>query len=57
MCAKEFDIAAENLLKLKERVNTDNMFAPSFLMILSATDIGYTREGGIHVVPIGCLKW
>lgn len=57
MGAKEFDTAAENLFKLKERVNTDKMLDPSFLMILSATDIGYTREDGIHVVPIGCLKW
>lgn len=57
MGAKEFDTAAENLLKLKERINTEKMLNPSFLMILSATDIGYTREDGIHVVPIGCLKW
>ena len=57
MGAKEFDAAAENLFKLKERINTDKMLVPSFLMILSATDIGYTRADGIHVVPIGCLKW
>ncbi len=57
MGAKEFDVASENLLKLKERINTDKMSNPSFLMILSATDIGYTRKDGIHVVPIGCLKW
>lgn len=57
MGAKEFDAAAENLIRLKERVNTDKMPEPSFMMILSATDIGYTREDGIHIVPIGCLKW
>jgi len=57
MGAKEFDIAAENLFKLKERINTGKMLEPSFLMILSATNIGYTRADGIHVVPIGCLKW
>ena len=57
MGASEFDLAAENLTKLKDRVNTDKMMEPSFLMILSATDFAYTREDGIHVVPIGCLKW
>lgn len=57
MGAKEFEKAAENLLKLKEKINTDKMLEPSFLMILSATDIAYTRADGIHVVPIGCLKY
>ncbi len=57
MGASEFDSAAENLIKLKDRINTDKMMEPSFLMILSATDFAYTREDGIHVVPIGCLKW
>ena len=57
MGAKGFDGAAENLNKFQERINTEKMSEPSFLMILSATDIGYTRDDGIHVVPIGCLKW
>jgi len=54
MGAKGFDSAADILFKLKERINTDKMKEPSCLMILSGTDIGYTREDGVHVVPIGC---
>ncbi len=57
MGPKEFDTASENLFKLKERIDLDKMQPPSFLMILTATNIGYTREDGVHVVPIGCLKW
>jgi len=57
MGPNEFELAAENLFKLKERIDSDKMQKPSFLMILTATGFGYTREDGIHVVPIGCLKW
>jgi len=57
MGPNEFESAAENLLKLKARVDSDKMNSPSFLMILTATGMGYTRGDGIHVVPIGCLKW
>ena len=56
MGAHEFDLAAENLLKFVNRVNTDKMGQPSFLMILSATEFAYQREDGIYVVPLGCLK-
>ena len=57
MGPKEFDIASENLFKLKERIDLDKMQPPSFLMILTATNIGYKREDGVQVVPIGCLNW
>ena len=57
MGAAGFDLAAESLFKLRQRINTEKMSEPSFLIILSATDIGYTRDDGIHVVPIGCLKY
>jgi len=57
MGAKEFDSAAKNLFELKERIYIQKMSEPSFLMILTGTDIGYTRKDGVHIVPIGCLKW
>lgn len=56
MGAAEFDRAAENLARLAERVNTDKMREPSFLMIATATEFAYQREDGVYVVPIGCLK-
>jgi len=51
----EIDKAAKNLKKLKERVDTDRMKEPSFLMVLTATEYAYQREDGVLVVPIGCL--
>lgn len=56
MGAHEYDLAAENLRKFVNRVNTEKMREPSFLMILSATEFAYRREDGIYVVPLGCLK-
>ena len=56
MGANEFDTAAENLKKFVDRVDTDKMRKPSFLMILTATDFAFRREDGVYVVPLGCLK-
>jgi predicted AAA+ superfamily ATPase len=54
--AKEIEIAAENLKKLKTIVNVQKMQEPSFLMILTATELAYKRSDGVYIVPIGCLK-
>jgi hypothetical protein len=51
----EIDKAAKNLKKLKDRVDTDEMREPSFLMILSGTEYAYRRDDGVLVVPVGCL--
>ncbi len=49
--------ASENLLKLSEKIDTDKMKKPSFLMVLTAVgEYSYQRKDGIWVVPIGCLK-
>jgi predicted AAA+ superfamily ATPase len=50
------DEAAENLIKLKERIDTNRINEPSFLMIVTGTGYAYKRKDGILVVPIGCLK-
>lgn len=54
--SKEIEEAAKHLLMLKEKVNTKKMKEPSFLMILTGTEIAYQRQDGVFVVPIGCLK-
>ena len=56
MGAKEIEEAAEHLIQLKNKVNTDKMREPSFLMILTGTEIAYKRDDGVLVIPIGCLK-
>ena len=54
--SREIEDAAVHLLELKNKVNTEKMREPSFLMILTVTEIAYRREDGVFVVPIGCLK-
>ena len=56
------DEGAAHLLKLKDLVLKANgnmsstLKEPSFLMVLTGGEIGYTRPDGVHVVPIGCLR-
>lgn len=48
---------AKNLLTLKGRIDTTRMKEPSFLMVLVGVGkYAYTREDGVIVVPIGCLR-
>ena len=53
---RQIEEAATHLLKLKERVNTDKMGEPSFLMVLTGGEFAYRRDDGVLVVPVGCLK-
>ena len=52
----EIESAAQNLLLLKNKIDTNRMKAPSFLMIITGTDFGYRREDGVYVAPLGCIK-
>ena len=56
MGSKEIEEAAIHLLELRDKVNTEKMREPSFLMILTGTEIAYRRDDGVLVIPIGCLK-
>jgi len=48
---------AASLLDLANKVDTDKMSKPTFLMVLTAADeFVYRRPDGVFVVPIGCLK-
>ncbi len=49
---------ASTLKALSDKIDTDKMPAPSFMMVLTAVgDYSYCRpQDGIWVVPIGCLK-
>lgn len=48
---------ARNLTLLAKKINTDKMYAPSFMMVLTGTgQYAYQREDGVLVVPIGCLR-
>lgn len=54
--SKQIDEAAEHLLKIRDKINTDKMKEPSFMMILTGGNLAYQRKDGVFVVPIGCLK-
>ncbi|MDD3382909.1 MAG: DUF4143 domain-containing protein [Bacilli bacterium] len=54
--SSDIDKAASNLLKLKEKIDTNKMKEPSFLMVVTGTKYAYMRQDGVCVVPIGCLK-
>lgn len=50
------DVAATNLIKFANTVDTEKMHEPRFLAIISGTaKRAYRREDGIYVVPAGCL--
>jgi hypothetical protein len=53
---KQIDEAADNLLKLSNKVDAEKMNPPSFLMVLTGGQVAYRRPDGVLVVPIGCLK-
>lgn len=54
---KLIEEGAENLKKLRDRIDTVKMKEPSFLLVIVGVgDYAYRRPDGVYVVPIGCLK-
>ena len=54
---EQVEAGAKTLRALAERIDTDKMRTPSFLMVLTGTTkYAYRRKDGVLVVPIGCLK-
>ena len=53
---------AAHLVQLKElikKVNEDKrtkLREPSFLMVLTGGEMGYRRDDGVYIIPIGCLR-
>lgn len=48
---------AETLKLLTEKIDTEKMKEPSFMMVLVGVGkYAYRRKDGVYVVPIGCLK-
>ncbi|MDD3982155.1 MAG: AAA family ATPase, partial [Spirochaetales bacterium] len=53
---KAIEEGARHLLALKDNINTTKMKTPSFLMLVTGTEVAYRRDDGVFVVPLGCLK-
>ncbi|MBO7440620.1 MAG: ATP-binding protein [Bacteroidales bacterium] len=52
----QIEEGAAHLLQLAQKINTEKMGNPSFLMILTGGELAYQRADGVYVVPIGCMK-
>lgn len=60
---KQIEEAAKHLLevvdlirKANETRNSQKLKEPELLMIITGGEMAYTREDGIKIIPIGCLK-
>ncbi len=54
---KLIEEGATNLLKLRDKIDTSKMNAPSFMMVLTAVGkLAYQRQDGVYVVPVTSLK-
>jgi len=48
---------ANNLLNIKNYIDTEKMGEPSFMAVITGVGgYAYTRPDGVHVIPIGCLR-
>jgi len=53
---KQIEEAAASLIKLSQKIDTEKMNHPTFLMVLTGGQVAYKRSDGVLVVPIGCLR-
>lgn len=54
---KLIEEGATTLKKLRDKIDTDKMSNPSFLMVLTAVgQFAFKRPDGVWVVPVSCLK-
>jgi hypothetical protein len=52
MGAGKIEDASQNLLRLKQVVDTGKMSEPSFLMVLTGTEYAFQMKNGVWVVPL-----
>lgn len=52
----DIDEGAKNLIKLRNKIDEDRMNPPTFLAVITGIGPAYTREDGVHVIPVGCLR-
>lgn len=61
--SRDIDEGAKHLIKIKRLVTENNktekrvkLREPDLLIVLTGGEMAYTREDGVKVIPIGCLK-
>ena len=60
---REIEDAAKHLIELKDLIKERNKRAgqtslrqPDLLIILTGGEVAYTREDGVKIIPLGCLR-
>lgn len=61
--SREIEAGANHLLQIKQLIKEKNdsekqtrLREPDLLIILTGGEIAYTREDGVKIIPIGCLR-
>lgn len=61
--SKEIEEGAKHLIELKNLVKEKNeqekqirLKLPDLLIVLTGGELAYTREDGVKVIPLGCLR-
>ena len=61
--SQEIDDGAKHLLEIKRLVTEKNetekqirLREPDLLIVLTGGEMAYTREDGVKIIPIGCLR-
>ncbi|MDE5763141.1 MAG: AAA family ATPase, partial [Bacteroidales bacterium] len=61
--SRDIEEGAKHLLELKRLIEQRNeadpqhpIRLPDLLLVLTGGEMAYTREDGVRIVPIGCLK-
>ena len=49
------DLAAQNLMKFAEKIDTDKVKKPSALTVITGNGFAYRRADGVNVVPLSVL--
>jgi hypothetical protein len=61
--SREIEAGAKHLLEIKRLISEKNkvekqirLREPDLLIILTGGEMAYTREDGVKIIPIGCLR-
>ncbi len=54
--SKQIEEAAKHLLELKQLIKDANMKEPDLLLIITGGEMAFTRNDGVKIIPVGCLK-
>lgn len=53
---KKIKEASEKLIELRDKIKAKGKKEPKFLMVVTGSDMAYTTNEGVLIVPIGCLR-